>query len=148
MPAIVGFGKAAELAQEEMPDDAKRTLSLRTILVDGITSGLDEVTVNGHPVERLPHNANVVFHHVKADRLLVDMNDIAASTTSACSSTSPEPSHVLTAIGLNRDDIFSSVRFGLGRFTTEEEIRYTIQRVVECVKMARGQRVQPTLAHS
>ncbi|HET6273183.1 MAG TPA: IscS subfamily cysteine desulfurase [Bacteroidota bacterium] len=148
VPAIVGFGKAAELADAELNDDASRTAALRDMLVEGITSSLDDVAVNGHPTERLPHNANIRFRHVKGDILMMDMKDIAVSSGSACSSASPEPSHVLTAIGLSREDVLSSIRFGLGRFTTKEEIGYTIQRVVEVVKSARTQMLHHQFVNS
>jgi cysteine desulfurase len=146
VPAIVGFGKAAAVAQTGMTSDTTRVSSLRNALEDGIISQLDNATVNGNPSTRLPNNTNIVFHGVKADRLIMDMKDIAVSTGSACSSASPEPSHVLRAVGLSDEDVFSSVRFGLGRYTTEEEIDYTINRVVQTVKAIREKLLQP--AHS
>jgi cysteine desulfurase len=146
VPAIVGFGKAAAVAQTEMTSDMTRVSSLRNALEEGILSQLDNAIVNGNPDTRLPNNTNIVFHGVKADRLIMDMKDIAVSTGSACSSASPEPSHVLRAVGLSDEDVFSSVRFGLGRYTTEEEIDYTINRVVQTVKAIREKSLQP--AHS
>ncbi|MCZ6776311.1 MAG: IscS subfamily cysteine desulfurase [Ignavibacteria bacterium] len=140
VPAIVGFGKAAEIANSEMSEESKRVSTLRDKLVSGITSGLDETRVNGHPTQRLLNNANITFAHIKADRLIMDMKEIAVSTGSACTSASPEPSHVLRAIGLSDADVHSSIRFGLGRFTTEEEIDYTIRRVVETAKTVRQKR--------
>ncbi len=140
VPAIVGFGKAAEIANSEMSEESKRVSTLRDKLVSGITSGLDETRVNGHPTQRLLNNANITFAHIKADRLIMDMKEIAVSTGSACTSASPEPSHVLRAIGLSDADVHSSIRFGLGRFTTEEEIDYTITRVVETAKAVRQKR--------
>jgi cysteine desulfurase len=148
VPAIVGFGVAAEIARREMDQESSRIAELRDRLAYGITSQLEETWVNGHPTDRLPNNANITFAGVKADRLMMDMKDIAVSSGSACSSASPEPSHVLSAIGLSRDDVLSSIRFGLGRFTTDEEIDYTIGRVVDVVKAARAKmsQYQPTHA--
>jgi cysteine desulfurase len=137
VPAIVGFGKAAELARSEMVEESKRVSVLRDRLANEVTTGLDETRVNGHATQRLPNNANITFAHVEADRLIMDMKEIAVSTGSACTSASPQPSHVLRAIGLSDADVHSSIRFGLGRFTTEEEIEYTIRRVVETAKAAR-----------
>ncbi|MBI4535515.1 MAG: IscS subfamily cysteine desulfurase [Ignavibacteriae bacterium] len=137
VPAIVGFGKAAEIAAREMKGDADRLARLRDTFVEALKRELDEIQINGHPTERLPQNANITFVGTKADRLMMDMKDIAVSSGSACSSASPEPSHVLRALGLSDDEVLASIRFGLGRFTTEEEIGYTIGRVVEVVKRAR-----------
>ncbi len=148
VPAIVGFGSACSIARREMMGERNRLEKLRDKLVDGITSQSDGTWVNGHPTGRLPHNANITFVGVKADTLMMDMKDIAVSSGSACSSASPEPSHVLTAIGLKKDDVLSSIRFGLGRFTTEEEIEYAIGRVVETVKAAREKRPHHQLTHS
>ncbi|HCV43189.1 MAG TPA: IscS subfamily cysteine desulfurase [Bacteroidetes bacterium] len=145
VPAIVGFGKAAALAQENMSMEAKRVAAFRDELESGITSQFDEVMVNGNQAHRLPNNSNMTFKGVNADRLILDMKDIAVSSGSACSSASPEPSHVLRAIGLGDEDVLSSIRFGLGRFTTAEEIDYTINRVVQTMKAAREKSLQ--LAH-
>lgn len=146
VPAIVGFGKAAAVAQTEMTSDMTRVSSLRNALEGGILFQLDDAIVNGNPGTRLPNNTNIMFRGVKADRLIMDMKDIAVSTGSACSSASPEPSHVLCAVGLSDEDILSSVRFGLGKYTTEEEIDYTINRVAQTVKAIRAKSLQP--AHS
>lgn len=145
VPAIVGFGKAAEIAREEVERDRVRIAALRSMLEDGIRARLDDVSVNGHSTERLPNNTNLTFHGVKADRLIMDMKDIAVSTGSACSSSLPEPSHVLRAIGLTDDDVLSSIRFGLGRFTSADEIEYTIHRVVQTVKTIREKSLHLTL---
>ena len=147
VPGIVGFGSAAALCEQEMKMDAARLGHLRSKLVEGITSQLEETQINGHPAERLSNNANITFKGVKADTLMMDMKDIAVSSGSACSSSSPEPSHVLAAIGLSREDVLSSIRFGLGRFTTDEEIDYAIDRVVETVKAARKRTSQYELTH-
>jgi len=138
VPAIVGFGEAARISLAEMKDEMVRIRALRDRLVTGITSQLEGVHVNGHPTERLVQNANMTFDGTRADRLMMDMKDIAVSTGSACSSASPEPSHVLRAIGLKDDDVLASIRFGLGRFTTDEEISYVIGRTVETVRKARS----------
>jgi len=138
VPAIVGFGKACEIAETEMAGESARVGGLRDRLINGITSRIDDVSVNGHPTARLPNNANLAFAHVNADRLMMDMKDIAVSTGSACSSASPEASHVLKAIGLSDESIQSSLRFGLGRFTTEEEVDYVIQRIADAVKAERA----------
>ncbi len=137
VPAIVGFGKACEISEAEMADESARTAKLRNNLVDGISAGVEGVFINGHPFARLPQNANLTFARVNADRLMMEMKDIAVSSGSACSSASPEPSHVLKAIGLSGEAIRSTLRFGLGRFTTQEEIDYVIQRVVDSVKTER-----------
>jgi cysteine desulfurase len=138
VPAIVGFGKACEIAETEMADESVRVGGLRDRFIDGITSRIDGVSVNGHSTARLPNNANLTFAHVNADRLMMDMKEIAVSTGSACSSASPEASHVLKAIGLSDESIHSSLRFGLGRFTTEEEVDYVIQRIADAVKAERA----------
>lgn len=137
VPGIVGFGAACEIACEEISGEHQRTMRLRDRLVNGISSQLEGVRVHGHPTNRLPNNAHLSFAGIKADRLMVEMKDVAVSTGSACSSASPEPSHVLKAIGLSKDEMLSSVRFGLGRFTTEKEVEYVIGRVVESVRALR-----------
>lgn len=146
VPAIVGFGKAAGLAQAETTLEATRISALRDRLEKGITSQLDDTIVNGNLDTRLTNTTNITFRGVKADRLIMDMKDIAVSTGSACSSASVELSHVLRGIGLSDEDVLSSIRFGLGRFTTEEEIDYTINRVVQNVKAIREKSLQ--LTHS
>ncbi len=134
VPAIVGFGAAAKIAKEELLADADRTRALRDRLVEGLKSQLDDVKVNGHPESRLPNNANITIPGVRADRLMMDMKDVAVSSGSACSSSLPEPSHVLRAIGLSKDDILSSLRLGVGRFTTGEEIEYAARRIAESAR--------------
>lgn len=146
VPAIVGFGRASAIALEEMTDESRRISTLRDLLEEGLTSQLDDVSVNGNGAGRLSNNLNMTFRGVNADRLIMDMKDIAVSTGSACSSASPEPSHVLRAIGLSDEDVRSSIRFGLGRFTTKEEISYTIDKVVKTVRAIRETAVQ--FAHS
>ncbi len=133
VPGIVGFGKAAELAAKEMAEENVRIADLRDRLVAGIQHHLGETFVNGHPVERLPHNASVTFPGRRADALMMAMKDIAVSSGSACSSAQPGDSHVLRAIGLSASESKETLRFGLGRFTTREEIDYAVRRVVESV---------------
>jgi cysteine desulfurase len=128
---IVGFGKAAELAVQEMTEENSRIADLRDRLVAGIQLHLGDTIVNGHPVGKLPHNASVTFPGRRADALMMAMKDIAVSSGSACSSAQPGDSHVLHAIGLSASESKGTLRFGLGRFTTREEIDYAVRRVVE-----------------
>ena len=139
VPAIVGFGTAAELARQEMAEDSARMRTLRDRLVQRLVEGLDGTRLNGHPRHRLPNNANLWFPGAKADAIMMQMKDVAVSSGSACSSASPEPSHVLKALGLSKEQIHASLRFGLSRFTTEEEIDYASTRVVETVHALREQ---------
>jgi cysteine desulfurase len=138
VPGIVGFGEAAAICAVEMDTERKRTASLRDRLLEKIQSPLDGVRVNGALAPRLAGNLNLTFGGVDAGALLTLLPDIALSTGSACSSASPEPSHVLRALGLSVAEARSSVRFGLGRFTTEEEVDYAAARVVEAVRKLRG----------
>jgi cysteine desulfurase len=137
VPAIVGFGEAAAICAQEMEAEAVRTRRLRDSLLARIEAGLGGVRVNGSMAHRLPANLNVVFAGVNADALLMALPDIALSTGSACSSAAPEPSHVLRALGLNEAEARSSVRFGLGRTTTEEEVDYVADRVIAGVQSLR-----------
>ncbi len=127
---------------QELTRDAEHTRQLRDRLVHDLTHLLPDVTLNGHPTERLPNNASLTFGGVDADRMMMDMKDLAVSTGSACSSATPSPSHVLQAIGLSAQDMRSTLRFGLGRFTTEEEISYAVRRIAETAVKARGQSAQ------
>jgi cysteine desulfurase len=137
VPGIVGFGEAAAIARREMPEEAARLAGLRNRLLAALVSEI-ELTVNGTMDHRLPGNLNIGLPGVKADALLLKVPEIALSTGSACTSKSIEPSHVLRAIGLSTEAALSSVRFGLGRFTTEEEIDYVAGRVAESVKKLRA----------
>jgi cysteine desulfurase len=129
VPGIVGFGKAAELARLEMEQDAKRLGALRDKLETELLK-IEEAYVNGNREHRLPHVTNISFKHVEGEGLLMGFNkNIALSSGSACTSASLEPSYVLKALGLGDDLAHSSLRFGLGRFTTEEQIDYTIEQV-------------------
>lgn len=137
VPLIVGMGRAAELAREERPTEAARLLALREKLVHGIMGQLSDTTLNGHPTERLPGNANISFAYVEGEGLMMGIKDIAVSSGSACTSASLEPSYVLKALGVGDELAHSSIRFGLGRFTTEEEVDYTINAVVKAVNKLR-----------
>jgi cysteine desulfurase len=138
VPGIVGLGACCGLAKSAMYAEGERLTALRERLRHGLLSQLDQVYVNGHPLERLPGNLNVSFAHVEGESLLMALKEIAVSTGSACTSASLEPSYVLKAIGLDDELAHSSIRFGLGRFNSEEEIDYTIRRVVEEVRRLRG----------
>jgi cysteine desulfurase len=137
VPGIVGFGKAAELCQTEMPEESKRLRALRDRLKDGIFARLDEVYINGSMIHRLPHNLNVSFAFVEGESLLMGINDVAVSSGSACTSATLEPSYVLKALGVGEDLAHTSIRFGLGRFNTQEEVDYVTGRVVEVVTRLR-----------
>jgi cysteine desulfurase len=138
VPLIVGFGKAAELAKDEMGAEAIRLTALRDRLYRGITSRLTEVYVNGSMEHRLPGNLNISFAFVEGESLLMALKDIAVSSGSACTSASLEPSYVLRALGAGDDLAHSSIRFGIGRFNTEAEIDYTIDLVVKSVEKLRS----------
>ncbi len=137
VPGIVGFGKAAEVAAATMETETKRVSALRDRLWAGLQAELDEIYLNGHPTERLYNNLNVSFAFVEGESLMMGMKELAVSSGSACTSASLEPSYVLRAIGVGEDLAHTSIRFGLGRFTTEEEIDYAIQKVCETVKKLR-----------
>jgi cysteine desulfurase len=133
VPGIVGFGKACELARLEMAADAERLSKLRDKLEEALTQ-IDESYVNGSTEHRLPHVANISFKYVEGEGLMMGFNKtIALSSGSACTSASLEPSYVLKALGLGDDLAHSSLRFGLGRFTTDEQIEYTIKAVTDTV---------------
>ncbi|NCD68934.1 IscS subfamily cysteine desulfurase [Mucilaginibacter agri] len=126
VPGIVGLGKACELARLEMTEEAARLSKLRDKLESALTV-LEESYVNGNVEHRLPHVANISFKYVEGEGLMMAMKDLAVSSGSACTSASLEPSYVLKSLGLSDDLAHSSIRFGLGRFTTEEEIDYAIE---------------------
>jgi cysteine desulfurase len=137
VPGIVGLGKACEICQKEMPDESERLRRLRDKLKDAIMGRLDGTAVNGSMAHRLPNNLNLSFSGVEGDALLMGINDIAVSSGSACTSAMIEPSYVLRALGVSDDLSHRSIRFGLGRFNTEEEVDYVADRVVETVKRLR-----------
>jgi cysteine desulfurase len=133
VPGIVGFGKACELARLEMASDTERISKLRDKLENALKV-IDESYVNGNPAHRLPHVSNISFKYVEGEGLMMGFNkDIALSSGSACTSASLEPSYVLKALGLGDDLAHSSLRFGLGRYTTEEQIDFTIKAVTDTV---------------
>ena len=133
VPGIVGFGKACELCRLEMEQDTARISKLRDKLETALLK-LDEAYVNGNRNHRLPHVSNISFKYVEGEGLLMGFNkNIALSSGSACTSASLEPSYVLKALGLGDDLAHSSLRFGLSRFTTEEQIDYTIEQITNTV---------------
>ncbi len=137
VPGIVGFAKAVELCMENMEQEQARIGRLREKLRDHIMSNLEEVYLNGHPTERLAGNLNLSFAYVEGESLLMGLSEIALSSGSACTSATLEPSYVLKALGVDEELAHTSLRFGLGRFTTEEEVDYTARRVVEEVNRLR-----------
>jgi cysteine desulfurase len=137
VPGIVGLGRACELCQKEMADESERVRRLRDKLKDAITNGLEGTSINGSMDHRLPGNLNLSFAGVEGDALLMGINDVAVSSGSACTSATLEPSYVLRALGVPEDLAHSSIRFGLGRFNTDEEIEYAAARVIETVKRLR-----------
>ena len=137
VPGIVGFGKAAELMQQEMEAEAAREIRLRERMRISINDAIDEVYVNGSLEHRLPGNLNISFNYVEGESLLMGLKDVALSSGSACTSASLEPSYVLKALGVGDELAHSSLRFGIGRFTTEEEIDYVVRRVIHEVSRLR-----------
>ncbi len=140
VPAIVGFGRAAEICEHEMNGEAKRTLHLREKLRKELTEKVGEVHLNGSLEKRLPGNLNMSFQFVEGETLLNEISEeVAVSSGSACTSANLEPSYVLKALGVGEDLAHTSIRFGIGRFNTEEEVDYAINRVVKVVKHLRAQ---------
>jgi cysteine desulfurase len=135
---IVGLGVACDLCREEMPAESKRLIGLREKLREGIMGQLSEVYLNGHPTERLPGNLNLSFAFVEGEGLMMGIKEIAVSSGSACTSASLEPSYVLKALGVGDELAHSSIRFGMGRFTTEDEVDYTMDSVVREVNRLRA----------
>lgn len=138
VPGIVGFGKAAEIARLEMHADAERLNKLRNRLEHELTSRLEECYINGNVDHRMPHVTNISFKHVEGEGLMMTFNqNIAVSSGSACTSASLEPSYVLVALGLGDDLAHSSIRFSLGRFTTDEEVDFVVEKLVAGVNHMR-----------
>jgi cysteine desulfurase len=137
VPGIVGLGKACELCQQEMPEESVRLRGLRDRLKTGLEAKLDEVFVNGSLEHRLPNNLNMSFAYVEGESLLMGINDVAVSSGSACTSATLEPSYVLKALGVGEDLAHTSIRFGLGRFNTQEEVDYVIEKMVQVVTKLR-----------
>ncbi len=140
VPGIVGFGKAVEIARREMDDEAKKLTALRDRLIRGIFERIESVHLNGDPVQRLPNNVNLSFERTAAEALVLslDMGGVACSSGSACTSMNIEPSHVLAAIGVRHDLAHGSLRFSLGRPTTEEDIAYVLEILPGIVKKLRS----------
>ncbi len=139
VPLLVGLGEAVAILQSEGEEETLRIRGLRDRLHQGITDRVPEISLNGHPTERLANNLNLSFAYVEGEALMMGMRDIAVSSGSACTSAEPEPSHVLRAIGLDEDLARASLRFGLGRFTTAEEIEFAIETVAGTVARLRQQ---------
>lgn len=145
VPGIVGMAKAVEIAKSEMAAEAERTLGLRDRLHRLITDELDEVYLNGHPTERLPGNLNLSFAYIEGESMLMGLNGsahadlpaIAVSSGSACTSATLEPSYVLKALGIGDELAHTSIRFGLGRFNTDQDVDYVAERVVAEVRRLR-----------
>jgi cysteine desulfurase len=141
VPGIVGFAKALELCMNDLPAEQERLRAMRNRLFEGIAAGLFGVVLNGPGLMadcRLPGNLNLSFDRVDGETLLIKMPDIALSSGSACSSATPEPSHVIRALGVSNDVARGSIRFGLGRFNTPEEVEHVIRRVIETVTTLRA----------
>jgi cysteine desulfurase len=138
VPNIIGFGQACALAGAEMAQEADRLRRLRERLKEGLLSRLDHVLLNGHPTERLPGNLNLSFAYVSGEALLLSLKEVALSSGSACTSAVAGPSHVLRAIGRGEELADASLRFGLGRFTTEEEIDWVIDHLAATVNRLRA----------
>jgi cysteine desulfurase len=137
VPGIVGLGKACEICQQEMAQESERIRGLRERLRKGLEAKLDEVFINGSMEHRLPNNLNMSFAYVEGESLLMGINDVAVSSGSACTSATLEPSYVLKALGVGEDLAHTSIRFGLGRFTTQEEVDYVIDKMVQVVTKLR-----------
>jgi cysteine desulfurase len=137
VPGIVGMGKAAAIAMAEMATESQRLRALRDRLNAALHEGLDEIYINGSMEHRLPHSLNISFAYVEGESLLMGINDVAVSSGSACTSASLEPSYVLKALGAGDDLAHSSIRFGLGRWTTEEEVAYVVEKLTSVVRRLR-----------
>jgi cysteine desulfurase len=137
VPGIVGLGACADVARTALPDEAARLAAMRDRLLNGLRTALDGVRVNGSMERRLPHNLHVTFEAIEGEALLMALGDLAVSTGSACSSGSQAPSHVLTAIGAVGSNGGASIRFGLGRWTTDADIDFALERVTTVVRSLR-----------
>ncbi len=137
VPGIVGFGKATALCREELPAESARVAALRDRLYEGLRRNLEEIFVNGSMTHRLPGNLNLSFAYVEGESLLMGVSDVAVSSGSACTSATLEPSYVLKALGVGDDLAHSSIRFGLGRFNTEEEVDFVVDKLSAVVARLR-----------
>ncbi|MEK7286356.1 MAG: cysteine desulfurase family protein [Nitrospirota bacterium] len=143
VPGAVGFGKAAEICANEMPEESRRLTKMREALKETLFQGLSDVVLNGHPSDRLPNNLNISFAHIEGESLMMELKEIALSSGSACMTGQIEPSYVLKALGMTNDLAHGALRIGLGRFNTDDEVCYTGGRVIEAVKKLR--RMSPVL---
>ncbi len=137
VPGIVGFGRACEIAAAEMEEEGRRLTAYRERMREQIVGALEETYLNGHPTQRLPGNLNLSYAYVEGESLLMGLKEIALSSGSACTSASLEPSYVLKALGVGDDLAHSSIRYGLGRFTTDEEVEYAIKSTIDTVTRLR-----------
>lgn len=137
VPGIVGFGKACEISKNEMEEESKRLIYLRDKMINTFLSRVKYSYLNGHPTQRLPHNVNVSFEYVEGEGLMMGIKDLAVSSGSACTSATLEPSYVLKALGRGDELAHSSIRYGLGRFTTEEEVDFAIEQTIDSVNHLR-----------
>ncbi len=140
IPNIVGMGRAAEIAKEEMKEEGERLTKMRNRLIDGIVNHLKDATLNGHPTKRLPNNVSVRFKYIEGESLLLDleMEGVAASTGSACQSKTLLPSRVLTSMGISHEDTNGSLQFTLGRFNKEEDVDYVLDVMPSIIKRLRA----------
>jgi len=139
VPGIAGFAKAVELVKDEMEIEIPRQTRLRDKIIKYVLENIDDSFLNGHPTQRLPNNVNLGFKYIEGESIVLDLDSegIGASTGSACSSKSLEPSHVLLAIGLKPQDAHGSLRVTVGRFTTEDEIDYFLEKLPHVIKRLR-----------
>ena len=137
VPGIVGFGKAAQILNAEWRDEAGRIFAQRERMRERLFAAVDDVHLNGHPEKRLPGNLNVAFNYVEGEAMMMAIKDVAVSSGSACTSASLEPSYVLRSMGVEEEHAHSSIRFGIGRFTTDEEVDYVTDLVVSKVNKLR-----------
>ncbi len=138
VPGIVGFGKACEICEQEMPDESAQLEKMREKLKAILFNGLSDIILNGHPTKRLPNNINISLKHIEGEALMMDMPEIALSSGSACTTGSLEPSYVLKALGISNEMAYGAIRIGLGLFNTEEEVEYVGERIIASVKKLRN----------
>jgi cysteine desulfurase len=139
VPGIIGFGKAAEIAKENMKEHIENLTELRKYFINKIFEKIDDVSLNGHPEKRLPGNINLTFSYVEGETMLLylDVQGISASSGSACSSSSFQASHVLKSIGIPLENALSSIRFTIGDFTTKEDLDYVIETIITIINKYR-----------
>ncbi|MFX1454396.1 MAG: cysteine desulfurase family protein [Promethearchaeota archaeon] len=139
IPGIAGFAKAAEIAKDELEEESQRQIKLRDKIISWVTENIEDSFLNGHPIKRLPNNVNFGFKYIEGESIVLDMDmeGIATSTGSACSSASLEPSHVLLAIGLRPEEAHGSLRVSLGRFTTEKDVDYFLEKLPPVIERLR-----------